>query len=204
MNDDMKFTNLFGGAFFGTGVLLLISALTVLLAGGGVVGAGVPALLGVVFGSVGGGFLIHNMKTKKKMKKILAVGERFTGKIYGYVEDKSFTMNGDFLVNTKVRYFDESNVEREAILITRFTKGKASFPIGATIDIAQLGTDFTWVPDSIRYEHIFREEELMDDKPLLPEHVKMIAVHCDSCSASYVAAWGYAAKCPYCGTMVNV
>ena len=44
----------------------------------------------------------------------------------------------------------------------------------------------------------------MDNKPIDPEQLHLIAVRCSSCGASYKAATGYASRCPYCGGYQNV
>lgn len=207
MDDNQKFSVLIGGIFFSVGVLLLIISLGLLIAGG-FFGLLFPAaicfLIGIVFAAIGGGFLLSAIKASKRRNDIAKKGTKYSGKIYGYVEDKSFTMNGDFLVNTKVHFFDANGIEREAIIDTRFTKGTAEYPVGATIDIVEYNGKYTWVPGSVRYTHLDREEELLDDKPVAPDKLRMVAISCQSCGASYTAAAGYAAKCPYCGAAVNV
>ena len=47
------------------------------------------------------------------------------------------------------------------------------------------------------------EEELMDDKPVDPMQLKMVAVSCPNCGSSFQAATGYSSKCPYCGSYIN-
>lgn len=203
MSEDSKFFIMFGGIFFSVGMIALIVGVIVACLGGGILGGGIPILLGIIFGTIGGGFLLVQIKKSRAKKKLAAKGKRYTGKIYDYVEDKSFTMNGDFLVNIKVHYFDENYEEREILLDTRFVKGTNGFPIGATIDIIVDGNDCTWVPGSVRNEVISGEAELMDDKPVNPTMVHMVAVSCPRCGASFSAAQDYVAKCPYCGSAVN-
>ena len=48
------------------------------------------------------------------------------------------------------------------------------------------------------------EQELMDDKPVDPSKLRMNAVQCPNCGASYQAAAGYTGRCPYCGSYHNV
>lgn len=152
---------------------------------------------------IGGGFLFFVWKNRMKQRQLLKQGTRFRAKIYGYVEDRSCSVNNSFPLNTKVRYFDLQGVERESILPTGFSKGSGDFPIGATIDIYVLGSSCTWVKGSVRFEHIPYEEELMDNKPINTNELTMIAVTCPSCGASYKAATGYVSTCPYCGHAVN-
>lgn len=202
MNSAEKFDLLFGGIFSGVGVVLFIVSIGCLISGQ-LEPVGICAIFMLVFGGVGAGFLIVLIVSLTKKKRILSKGKKYTGKIYGYCEDKSFTMNGDFLVNTRVRYFDEDGIEREAILPTRFTKGTGDFPIGATIDISVLDKSCSWDNKSVRYEEIDREDELMDSKPLEQSKLNMVAVSCRNCGASFTAAQGYVCNCPYCGGAID-
>lgn len=203
MNDSEKFMRLFGLIFFLTGVLTFISGVITLCVSHDLFAGGIPIMLGIVFGVVGGGVLLVGIKKNKERKNVAANGTRYTGKIYGYVENRSYTMNGDFTVNIKVRYFDEMHVEREALLPTEFVKGNGDYPIGATIDFFVLGSSYSWDPKSVRYEKIEGEEELMDSKPIDPGKITMTAVSCPMCGASFSAAKGYVSKCPYCGGSVE-
>lgn len=201
MNDSDKFLMLFGGIFFGVGVIATAIGIGILAFTGSFIAGGIPLLIGIIFGAIGGGILGVQIKKGRGRKKILSEGTRFTGKIYGYVEDKNCTMNGDYLVNIKVHYFDKMGTEREAIIPTGFTKGSGDYPIGATIDIIALGTEYSWDKNSVRFEEIYREDELMDDKPLVNQN--MVAISCKNCGASFSAAKGYVSKCPYCGGSIN-
>ncbi len=78
------------------------------------------------------------------------------------------------------------------------------FPIGMTIDIYEYNGKYSYDPASVRGERLRREEELMDNKPIDPEQLHLIAVRCSNCGASYKAATGYASRCPYCGGYQNV
>lgn len=203
MNDSDKFFYLFGGIFFSIGAVLFTVGAAVLFATHIFIAGGIPMLIGLIFASIGGGFLLAQIKKKHRRQAIIRNGTRFVGKIYGYVEDTSYTLNGAFPYNIKVHYFDQSGTEREALIPTRFTKGTGGYPIGATIDIYVLGTTYSWDKDSVRFEHIDGEEELMDDLPLDPMKINAIAVNCNSCGASFSAAKGYVSKCPYCGSSIN-
>lgn len=203
MSEDEKFLRLFGRLFFSIGLLTFVVGIGVACAGGGIIGGGVPIFIGVVFSAIGGGVLFSQIKKAKQRKKIIAQGTKYTGKIYGYVEDRSCTINDEFLINIKVHYFDEYGTEGEVIVKTGFVRGTGDYPIGATIDIIVLGSSASWVPGSVRYEHIDREEELMDDKPVNQAMVNMTAIMCNSCGASFTAAKGYVSKCPYCRASIN-
>ena len=132
MSESEKFLRMFGLIFLSAGVLMICIGIGILYNSGDLIGGGVPLLIGVIFAAIGGGIFGAQLKRGAERKKILAEGTRFTGKIYGYVEDKSCTMNGDFLINIKVRYFDKRGIEREAVIPTGFTRGSGDFPIGAT------------------------------------------------------------------------
>ena len=143
--------------------------------------------------------MLHN----KKMIRVH--GEKYTAKIYGYVKNTSYMVNGRFPLNVKVHYFDNYGIEREVILPTSISGGADSmFPIGMTIDIYEYNGKYSYDPASVRGERLRREEELMDNKPIDPEQLHLIAVRCSNCGASYKAATGYASRCPYCGGYQNV
>lgn len=203
MSESEKFLKMFGGIFLSIGILVLGIGVAIIAIFNEWLGGGIPTLIGIIFSAVGGGILISQFRVSAKRKEIEKQGDHFTGKIYGYVEDKSCTMNGDFLINIKVRYFDKRGIEREAVIPTGFTRGSGDFPIGATIDIIVLNTSCSWVKGSVRYEHIYGEEELMDDKPIDPSLIDMVGVSCPNCGASFSAAKGYSSKCPYCGSTIN-
>lgn len=203
MSETDKFLKLFGGIFFACGVLLFIIGIFVFGFEGAIIGWLVPLGMSLVFMAIGGGILLYLIKKSLEKKKIIDMGDRYSGKIYGYLEDKSCVVNGDFLINIKVRYFDKMGIEREAVIPTGFTRGSGQYPIGATIDIMVLDNKATWDKNSVRYERIDREDELMDNKPLDPKLIDMVAVNCPSCGASFSAAKGYVSNCPYCGRAIN-
>ena len=62
---------------------------------------------------------------------------------------------------------------------------------------------YEYDPSSVRYEILPGEQELMDNKPVDPSQLHMIAVTCPNCGASYKKAAGYAEKCPYCVSYQN-
>ena len=137
-------------------------------------------------------------------KKIEKQGRRFPAKIYGYVDNTSYTVNNSYTVNVKVHYFDERHVEREAILPTGFPQGSGMYPIGMTIDIFEYQGKFSYDPNSVRNEVLPGEDELMDDKPVAPDKLQLVAVTCPNCGSNFQAATGYSSKCPYCGGYINV
>lgn len=185
-----------GASFIGVGGLVS----TVFIAVGGM---GVFVVIPLFFVVVGLVFLIAGLRMGKELKEIAAKGDRYKAKIYSYVENKSYVVNGDFTVNTKVHYFDKMGIEREAIIPTEFTKGSSEYPIGMTIDIFEYQGKYSFDPKSVRNEILPGEEELMDDKPVDPELVKMIAIKCPGCGSSFQAVKGYTAKCPYCSGYLN-
>ena len=108
------------------------------------------------------------------------------------------------MMDTIVHYFDSYHVEREAIIPTGFTRGAGMYPIGLTIDIFEYNGKYGYDPDSVRDERLPGEEELMDDKPVAPDQLRLVAVRCPNCGSSFRAATGYSSKCPYCGNYLNV
>ena len=84
------------------------------------------------------------------------------------------------------------------------SKGSGEYPIGMTMDIYEYRGKYSFDPKSVRDEILPGESELMDDKPVDPSRIKMTAVSCRSCGASYQAAAGYTGRCPYCGSYQDV
>ncbi|MGN0583997.1 MAG: hypothetical protein ACI4JD_00955 [Ruminococcus sp.] len=160
-------------------------------------------MLPLFFVALGIAFVVGVFFSIAKKKKISRLGKRYPAKIYGYVDNTSYRVNGAYTVNTKVHYFDESGTEREAIIPTSFARGSNMYPIGMTIDIFEYQGKYDFDPKSVRNEILPREYELMDDKPLEPEKAAIVSVSCQSCGATYEAASGYSNKCPYCGSYHN-
>lgn len=160
-------------------------------------------LIPLLFLLLGVGFIISIILSFVKKNKITANGHKYAAKVYSYVDNTSYVINGSYTVNLKVHYFDENHIEREAIIPTEFEKGSNMYPIGMTIDIFEYQGKFGFDPKSVRNEIIEGESELMDDKPVSPEQVKLIAATCPSCGASYQATAGYSNRCPYCGGYQN-
>lgn len=186
-----------GAAFMGLGGLcfLIFSA---------VGGMGVFSMIPLFFVLLGacffGAFVLH----KKKQADILNKGNRYTGKIFGYVKDKSVAVNGAYPINIKVRYFDEKNTVKECIIPTGFPEGSNQYAIGMTIDIFEYRGKYGWDKASVRDEYISGQDVLMDNKPVEPEKLDLIAVTCPNCGSSFQATKGYANRCPYCDSYINV
>lgn len=185
------------GSFY----ILIGGTVTIVFAGSGM--AGVFLSIPLLFVVLGIAFVAGVCMSIAKKKKIATHGHRYPAKIYSYVDNTSYVVNGSFTVNIKVHYFDENHVEREAIIPTGFEKGSGMYPIGMTIDIFEYQGRFSYDPSSVRNETLPGEAELMDDKPVSPEQVKMIAVRCPNCGSNFQAVSGYSNKCPYCGGYLN-
>ena len=157
-------------------------------------------LLFVIIGFFFVGFVLYSIHQENKIKRF---GKRYSAKIYSYKENTSYTVNGEFTYNAVVHYFDEFQNEKEAILPTSFPKGSNTYPIGMTIDIFEYKGQYNFDQNSIRDEILPRETELMDDKPIDRAKIRMKAIQCQHCSASFNAIQGYTATCPYCGSHYN-
>lgn len=196
MNIAQKILLIMGAAFIAIGgVVTLIF--------GAVGGIGIFTAIPLLFVVIGICFIVVPLIGASKKKKILKRGNKYAAKIYGYVENTSYSVNGSFTVNVKVHYFDKDGIEREAILPTGFAKGSGQYPIGMTIDIYEYQGNYNFDPASVRNEILPREDELMDDKPVEPEKIKIVAATCQNCGASFQATSGYTARCPYCGSYHN-
>lgn len=158
-------------------------------------------LLFAVFGVI---FLVIVITGLMKQRRIRTKGRKYPAKIYSYVPNTAVVVNETYMMNTKVHYFDEHHIEREAVIPTSFSPGSEEYPIGMTMDIYEYQGKYSFDPDSVRDERLPGEEELMDNKPVNPEKLNMVAVTCQSCGASYSAAAGYTGRCPYCGTYQTV
>ncbi len=199
----ISFWFLFGGIFFLVGLIITVvfAGIFSMMPGSGF---GTFLILPVAFMLLGLGVLIHAFRLMIRKRNVSKKGTRYPAKIYGYVEDTSYTVNDAYTVNVKVRFFDRDQIEREAILATNFPKNSDMYGIGMTIDIFEYQGQYDYDRNSLRYERIPGEEELMDDKPVAPAEASLTAVSCPNCGASFSAMKGYANKCPYCGGYLNV
>lgn len=188
----------------GVAYIVIGGAITFILATVGLSEVGAFIAIPLIFVVVGIGFVIGVICSISKKKKIVNHGRRYAAKIYSYVDNASYTVNGQYTVNVKVHYFDENRIEREAIIPTAFPKGAGTYPIGMTIDIFEYQGNFSFDPKSVRNETLPGEVELMDDKPISPEQIHLVAVKCPNCGSSFQAAAGYSSKCPYCSGYLNV
>ena len=158
----------------------------------------------MLFVILGIAFIIGTLIPEFKKNSIKKHGDAYKAKIYGYVENTSYRVNGRFPINVKVHYFDKKGIEWEAVLPAGMPKGSGEYPIGMTMDIYEYRGKYSFDPKSVRDEILPGEAELMDDKPVDPSRIKMTAVSCRSCGASYQAVAGYTGRCPYCGSYQNV
>jgi hypothetical protein len=176
----------------------------VFITSGGFAEAGGAVFMPLIFVVIGIGFLAGIVIHKSVKGRIRKKGKKYVAKVYSYVENTSFTVNNSYTVNTVVHYFDETHTEREAVIPTCFEKGSSKMlPIGMTVDIYCYRDKYDYDPKSVRSEYLPGEEELMDDKPVDPMQLKMVAVSCPNCGSSFQAATGYSSKCPYCGSYIN-
>lgn len=201
MNSMQKILVMIGGVFAGIGGIMTIIFASV---ANEMKGLGGFILLPIGFVVLGLAFIMSVVCSNAKQKKIIRCGDKYAAKIYSYVENTSYMVNGEYTLNVNVHYFDKNKIEREAILPTEFAKGSNLFPIGMTIDIYEYQGKFGFDPKSVRNEVLPGEQELMDDKPVDPNQLQLIAVNCPNCGASFQAAAGYSSKCPYCGSYLNL
>ncbi len=196
------FLLLFGGIFFFVGFVT-----TAAFAGFSfyIPGAGFDffLLFPASFMLVGLGVLCYAFRLIGRKKEVKKKGTKYKAKIYGYVEDTSFTLNNAYTVNLKVHYFDRSHIEREAILAANFPKNSDIYGIGMTVDIYEYKGLYDYDKNSVRIERLEGEEELMDNKPIAPQEQSNAAIRCPNCGASFNAVKGYSNKCPYCGGYID-
>lgn len=199
MNSAQKICMIVGAGFAGIGLFMTVLFMFAFDE------VGVFLLIPLMFVVIGLCFIVTILVMLHNKKMICVHGKKYAAKIYSYVQNTSYMVNGQFTWNVKVHYFDSYGIEREVILPTSISRGADSmFPIGMTIDIYEYKGKYSYDPASVRGERLRREEELMDNKPIDPEQLHLIAVRCSNCGASYKAATGYASRCPYCGGYQNV
>lgn len=196
MNTENQIYLFVGGLFF-----LIGSVITIIFCSIGFFGSFI--LLPLLFVVLGGGLLVYAFMLRKKQKDVLNQGKKYAAKIYGYVDDKSVSVNGVLTKNIVVHYFDDNGIEREATIPTQLESGFNSYAIGMTVDIYVYQGRHEWDPNSIRNEVIWRESELMDGKPIDPDKQQLVSIHCKNCGATYQAVKGYSNRCPYCGSFID-
>ena len=202
MDAMQKILMILGAAFAGMGLVFTIvfgSFLPMMRGSGATVMIVVP----IFFIIIGLSLVIFVLKAMSKKKEVERKGKKYSAKIYGYIENTSVMVNSNYLIDTKVHYFDEKHIEREAIIPTAFSKGSSQYPIGMTIDIYEYNGKYSFDPKSVRDEILPGENELMDNKPVEPEKITNVAVECKNCGATFQAVKGYTERCPYCGSVYN-
>lgn len=202
MNAMQKILMALGAAFAGMGLVFTVvfgSFLPMMPRSGAMVMIVVP----IFFIIIGLSLVIFVLTGVSKKKEVEKKGKKYPAKIYGYIENTSVTVNSSYLIDTKVHYFDEKHIEREAVIPTAFSKGSSQYPIGMTIDIYEYNGKYSFDPKSVRNEILPGENELMDNKPVEPEKITNVAVECKNCGATFQAVKGYTERCPYCGSVHN-
>ena len=200
MNAAQKILMLVGGIFAAVGTFLTILFLFLFKPITSQIGFVFMPLIFVLLGAV---LMFSVFLTISRARNIVKKGRKYTGKIYGYVENTAYTVNNSYTYNTRVRYFDERGYKRESVINTAFTKGSNDYPIGMTIDIYEYKGKWGFDKNSVRNEYIYREKELMENKPVAPNLLRMVGVRCPNCGASFQAATGYAGRCPFCDSYIN-
>lgn len=202
MDAMQKILMVLGVAFAGMGLVFTIvfGSFLPMMPGSG---ATVMIVVPIFFIIIGLSLVIFVLKAMSKKKEVEKKGKKYSAKIYGYIENTSVMVNSNYLIDTKVHYFDDKHIEREAIIPTAFSKGSAQYPIGMTIDIYEYNGKYSFDPKSVRDEILPGENELMDNKPVEPEKITNVAVECKNCGATFQAVKGYTEKCPYCGSVYN-
>lgn len=164
---------------------------------------GAMALIPLLFVMIGIAFVTGAGLSIQRKKRIVTLGTKYAAKIYSYVPNTSYMVNGEFTVNVKVHYFDRDGIEKEAVIPTEFAKGSGEYPIGMTMDIYEYEGKYSFDKNSVRDEVLPGEAELMDDKPVDRAKIKITAAQCPNCGSSFQATAGYSNKCPFCGSFVN-
>lgn len=202
MNAMQRILMILGAAFAGIGLVFMVafgSFLLMMPRSGSMAMIVVP----IFFIIIGLSCIIFVLRDVSKKKEVEKKGKKYSAKIYGYIENTSVMVNSNYLIDTKVHYFDEKHIEREAVIPTAFSKGSSQYPIGMTIDIYEYNGKYSFDPKSVRNEILPGENELMDNKPVEPEKITNVAIECKNCGATFQAVKGYTERCPYCGSVHN-
>lgn len=185
------------------GALFTIMGMVITIAFVSVGQFGAMAMIPLLFVMIGIAFVTAAGLSIQRKKRIVTLGTKYAAKIYSYVPNTSYMVNGEFTVNVKVHYFDRDGIEKEAVIPTEFPKGSGEYPIGMTMDIYEYQGKYGFDKMSVRDEVLPGEEELMDDKPVDRAQIRITAAHCPNCGSSFQATAGYSNKCPFCGSSVN-
>ena len=148
---------------------------------------GIMVAIPVFFVILGICFIVPFMKQKRADKKIMRLGKKRIAKISDYVEDTSATVNGEYLINTVVHYFDDRGKVCDAILETGFMRGSNKYPLGMSVDIYEYDGKVVWDKKSVRIEELPGGSQ--------PE---IVVSECMSCGSSFCSTKGFISKCPYC------
>ena len=68
-------------------------------------------MLPLGFVILGLSFIGSVIVSNSKKKKIVKCGNKYAAKIYSYVENTSYLLNGAYTMNVIVHYFDKANIE---------------------------------------------------------------------------------------------
>ena len=199
MSKDLSFVNIAGGIFAFLGLFAFVAGIYKMIATGDILYNLMTVLAGVFVIFVGVALCYPSLKLASKRKTILKKGREYTGKIHSYVYDKTYFMDGNFLVNLMVRYFDPDGQKCEALVVTRADSKSNKFPLRSTIKIREYKGEFAYVPGSISHTKIEGEDNLMTGSAFAPGSYHLIAKSCSGCGASYTVASSKIRRCPYCG-----
>ena len=95
---------------------------------------GTPGGLGflaipMLFVILGIAFIIGTLIPEFKKNSIKKHGDAYKAKIYGYVENTSYRVNGRFPINVKVHYFDKKGIERKRFCLPECQRAPGNIPL---------------------------------------------------------------------------
>ena len=195
-----KFLKWMGLLFVGLGAVMGIG----MLVGGAMAREGLLIGIGVmflaVFCGVGGLLAKIGISTLRREQDIAEQGTAVMGKIFDYVPDYQYTVNGSPTLSLIVRY-KQDGIIRQATVRTG-QPDTAEFPRGATVTISILNGEAVLIPGSISDTKLPDEENLLNPD-IDPEKIHAsIGAACPACGANLTVPVGMSAICPYCGRKV--
>lgn len=154
-----------------------------------------------IFCGVGGLLAWLGISAERRAEKIVESGTAYMGKIYDYVEDHEYIVNGQPTLSVIVRYMKDG-VVKQAVARTG-QPDTAQYPRGATVSISILNGEAAIIPGSVS-NAVIPDEALLMDRDIDAEKLSTsIGAACPNCGATLMVPVGMSTVCPYCGRKIK-
>ena len=154
-----------------------------------------------IFCGVGGLLAWLGISAERRAEKIVESGTAYMGKIYDYVEDHEYIVNGQPTLSVIVRYMKDGVVKQAAARTGQ--PDTAQYPRGATVSISILNGEAAIIPGSVSNAAIPDEALLMDRDIDAEKLSTSIGAACPNCGATLMVPVGMSTVCPYCGRKIK-